>query len=434
MTATSATGHRSASQTAKAPTAQSLRVAYIMSRFPKISETFIFREINAVKQRGIEVEIFPLIREKTTVVHPEVSQLVESAWFTPLLSTPIALANLSNFLRGPITYLRVFFDTLRATFGSRRFFGGAIAYYPKAVYFADQMRRLGVDHIHAHFASFPAAVAYVVHRFSGIPFSFTAHGSDLHRDRKMLREKVDACAFAVCISEYNRHVILDDCGESNRRKLVIVHCGIDADFFQARDEATAYDVGRGPLKLVCTGTLHEVKGQIHLLRACQLLMKREIDFQCHLIGDGPDREMLQAEASKLEIESNVVFHGARTASEVRGQVAEADIYICPSVPSSDGRREGIPVALMEAMACGVPCIASRLSGIPELIRHEDTGLLTEPGDHASIAAAIELLAANRQLRGELGTAGERFVRAEFDLGKNVDKLVEHFESVVRTHA
>ena len=411
-----------------------MRIAYIMSRFPKISETFVFREINAVKQRGVDVEIFPLIRERTSVVHPEVSHLVETARFTPLLSMPILASNLSNFVRRPIKYLGVFFDTLRATWGSRRFLGGAIAYYPKAVYFADQMQRLEIDHVHAHFASFPAAVAYVIYRFTNIPFSFTAHGSDLHRDRRMLREKVEACAFAVSISECNRQLILSECGAKIAHKLVVVHCGIDSDFFHARDEPTVYDLRQGPLKLVCTGTLHEVKGQIYLLRACQVLQEREVDFHCHLIGDGPDRELLAREARDLRIEQNVTFHGACTAEQVRQHVSDADIYICPSVPSRDGRREGIPVALMEAMACSVPCIASRLSGIPELVRHEDTGFLTEPSDHAAIAQSIARLASDHRLRRELGEAGRRFVRANFELGDNVEKLIEHFKNTVQANA
>ena len=167
-----------------------LKVAYTMSRFPKITETFILFEILAVMDEGVPVEIYPLMRERTDVMHEEAKPLVETANFTPHISPAIIMSNLKALVRQPGTYVRTLLTSLRATLGSRRFFIGILVFFPKSVYLAERMQADGITHLHAHFASFPAATAYVIHQFSGIPYSFTAHGSDLHRDKHMLCEKI----------------------------------------------------------------------------------------------------------------------------------------------------------------------------------------------------------------------------------------------------
>ncbi|MBC8353569.1 MAG: glycosyltransferase [Planctomycetes bacterium] len=251
------------------------RVAYLVSRFPKLTETFVLYEILAMQRMGIEVELFPLRRERTAVLHAEAQQVVDSARFTPLLlSWHIFWAHCYFIATRPWTYVATLGTVLRANAGSRRYLAGAIAYFPKAVLLAWRMQRLGIQHLHAHFASHPAAVAYVIHRLAGIPFSFTAHGSDLHRDRHMLREKVRAASSVVTISLYNRDIIANECGNDARDKVRVIHCGVDTSKFSYRSIETAFAHNAGPFKIVCTGTLHEVKGQSHLIDACRTLRER----------------------------------------------------------------------------------------------------------------------------------------------------------------
>lgn len=405
---------------------QSLKVAYIMSRFPKLTETFILYEMLAMGQHGIQVEVYPLLREHEERMHPEAGQFVEIAHFQPFLSLPIIRANLHFLLRKPFAYLKVLWDVLRANWGSFNFFTGVIGIFPKSVLFAYQMRADNVQHIHAHFASHPAAAAFIVHRLVGIPYSFTAHGSDLHRDRHMLREKVAEAAFVAAISDFNKDLIIRECRGNYREKIKVVHCGVDTEVFRARSYETPYEKGENPFMILCVGTLHEVKGQAYLIDACRQLQDRGLNFECHFVGDGPDRKSLTNLVEQAGLDDKVYFHGRLTRDEIVRLLLDADILTAPSVPTRDGRREGIPVVLMEAMGCGVPVIASQLSGIPELVYDQLTGLLVPPGDSTSLADSLERILKEPGLRQRLGSAGREKVVEEFDLNKNAVRLAQHF--------
>jgi glycosyltransferase involved in cell wall biosynthesis len=327
----------------------------------------------------------------------------------------------------PWTYLATLATLLRANFGSLRYLAGAIAYFPKAGLLAWHMQRLGIQHLHAHFASHPAAVAYVIHRLAGIPFSFTAHGSDLHRDRHMLREKVAAAKLVVTISEYNRDVIADTCGDVCLEKVRVIHCGVDTAKFDYRNTETAFERRAGPFKIVCTGTLHEVKGQAYLIEACRSLLDQNLDFECHLLGDGPDRAMLERRAAELGLTGRIVFQGRLPHDAVAEHLQSADVLVAPSVPTKCGRREGIPVALMEAMSSGVPVIASDLSGIPELVIDEQTGLLIAPRDSKGLGVAMDRLYSDQPLRRRLAQQARSKVESEFDLRENARRLAACFQ-------
>lgn len=424
----SADGHRSSVPTVK--------VAYIMSRFPKLTETFILFEMVAMVEQGISLELYPLLRERTEVMHPEAEPFVEKAHYTPFLSLPILRANLNYLLRKPRVYLSTLWDVVKGTWGSLRFFSGALAIFPKSAYFAMRMAATGVTHVHAHFASHPAVAAFIIRRLAGIPYSFTAHGSDIHRDRTMLPEKVAEAAFVVPISEFNEAVILEACEGHYADKMTVIHCGVDTRNFKPQVKPNREKVERlsgvngtqerAPLAILCIGTLHEVKGQHHLLEACRLLKERGVELRCHFIGDGPDREALMEQRDRYGLSDRVRFHGQQTHAEVIRLLRMADVVAAPSVPSSDGRREGIPVALMEAMASGVPVVASRLSGIPELVEDGVSGVLTPPGDAHALADALERLWLDSPLRQRLGRAARERILEAFDLRTNAAALAQHF--------
>lgn len=403
-----------------------LKVAYIMSRFPKITETFVLYEMQAIERQGIEVAVYPLQRERTKVMHPEAKPYVERAHFQPVISLPIVLAHLFFLRRKPLIYLQTLWILLRANWGSLRYFGGVLALFPKIVYFAKLMAEEGIDHVHAHFASHPAAAGFVIHRLVGIPYSFTAHGSDLHRDRHMLREKVAEAAFVVPISQYNQAMIVNECNGQYSDKVIVIHCGVDTSVFQPRPAPTSHEQGKGPFAILCIGTLHEVKGQTYLIQACQQLQQQGIDFLCHFAGDGPDEAMLKKQAAELGLTERMKFHGRLTREQIVTLLHDADVVATPSVPTSDGRREGIPVVLMEAMGSGVAVVASRLSGIPELVIEGACGLLAEPRDVKGLADGLLQLYRDPALRRRFGEAGRKQVVENFDLYRNAEILADYF--------
>lgn len=413
-----------------AGTAPPLRVAYVMSRFPKLTETFVLGEIRAMEELGVEVQVYPLLRERQPVAQPEAEAWARRARFHPFLSVPILWAQL-HFLRlRPRAYLRLWGEVLRGTWRSPNFLLGAVGILPKSVRFAYEMSRAGVEHVHAHFATHPAVAALAVHRLAGIPFSFTAHGSDLHVDRTMLGAKVRAAAFAVTVSEYNREVIVRECGEPVRGKVHVVHCGVDPGTFAPR----APDAPRGALRIVCVGSLEEVKGHAHLLEACRVLRGRGVELRCDLAGDGPLRAELEAQVARAGLRGRVRLHGGLPRPAVLRLLGQADVAVLASRPTRQGKREGIPVALMEAMACGLPVVSTSISGIPELVESGRTGFLVPPADAVALADALEALAADPGLRARMGRAGRERVVRDFDLRSGARALLRLIEAAARPEA
>lgn len=402
-----------------------LRIAYIMSRFPKLTETFVLNEIVAMEQEAEAVEIYPLMREKAEVVHKEALRLMAQAHYTPFVSLPILRATLHAMWRRPKVFWRTLRDVVRETWGNARFLLAELALFPKAVYLASLFEAQGIDHIHAHFATHPAAAAFIIHRFTGIPYSFTGHGSDLHRFQEMLCLKVREATFVVAISEYNRQFIIEHCGSETASNIQVVHCGVDLQEFDDAQQKRTNAATNRPV-ILCIGTLHEVKGQRYLLEAVALLKEKGLNVDCHFVGGGPDRESLAAMAERLGIANHVTFFGQRSREQVIAHLQGADVLVAPSVPSSDGRREGIPVVLIEAMASGVPVVASRLSGIPELVHHEETGLLAQPGASEELAAAMRRLCEDGALAQRLSRKARALVDAEFNLQRNTATLAQLF--------
>jgi glycosyltransferase involved in cell wall biosynthesis len=412
-----------AAQTAPdAAPAAPVRVAYIMSRFPKITETFVLYEILALEAQGVPVEVFPLLREKSRVVHPEAAAVTARAHFHPFVSWRIVRANLHYLRRRPADYVRVVAEVLRGTLGSVNFFAGALGVLPKSVRFAYEMQALGVTHVHAHFATHPAVAALIVHRLTGIPFSFTAHGSDLHVERRMLDRKVAAAAFVVAISQFNKEIMLLECGEEARDKIHVVHCGVDPQGFPRR---TGAHMG-GALRILCVAAFEEVKGHRTLIDACRQLRDRGVRFVCDLVGAGPLRSEIETLIAAAHLDGLVRLHGAQPRQEVARLLAAADVFCLPSVPTAGGKREGIPVVLMEAMASELPVVSSRLSGIPELVADGISGWLIEPRDSTGLADALAKLGADPALRLRMGRAGRGIVEEHFHLQTNARMLQRLF--------
>lgn len=400
-------------------------VAYVMSRFPKLTETFVLREILAMERAGVRVELYPLLRQRGEAVQPAAQPWVDRAHYLPFLS-PAIIRSQWHYLRDRRSrrrYIAAAVDMIAGTWRSPNFLVGGLGIFPKVAHAARQMRADGVEHVHCHFANHPALAGFLIHRLTGIPYSFTAHGSDLHVDRTMLPTKVREAAFVVTISEDNRRVITDTCGWAADGKVAVIHCGVDPTAFHP-----PVDVRPGPLRVVAVGTLHEVKGQTHLIDACRRLVERDVAFTCRIIGAGPDRDKLAARIEDLRLGDRVSLAGQMTSDAVADELGAADVLVAPSVPTRSGKREGIPVVLMEAMATGLPVVASRLSGIPELVTDEVDGLLVPAGDAVAIADALERLARDPALRRRLGDAGRATILRGFDIDRNAALLLRRFEA------
>lgn len=396
------------------------RIAYTMSRFPKISETFILYEIVELERLGARVEVFPLLREREEVAHPEAGPLHERAHYSSPLSGEALAAQIFWLLRRPGAYLRAWRDALWGNRESLKFLSRALVVVPQAALFARKMHELGVEHLHAHYATHPALAAYVVHVLTGIPYSFTVHAHDLYVERPMLGEKLRAAARVVAISEFNRRLIGDLYGPAAAAKTSVIHCGVDFAVFQPRPRRER----AGPFTIVCVASLQDYKGHPYLVGACARLRDAGIDFRCLCVGEGEDRPKIEAQIAELGLEEHVLLLGRQPREQVSALMASADAMVLPSVVTPSGKMEGIPVALMEALACELPAVATAISGVPELIRDDETGLLVPERDSAALAAALLRLHADPALGERLGRAGRALVEREFSLRANAARLYD----------
>ena len=276
-------------------------------------------------------------------------------------------------------------------------------------------------HLHAHFATYPALAAWVCHRLIGISYSFTAHAHDLYVDQTMLADKVAAARFVATISEYNRDLLV---ALGTHTPITTIHCGIDTAAYPYREPDLP---ASGPVRGLCVASLQEYKGHAVLLRALVDVPRLRVE----LIGEGVLRSELERQAGDLGVADRVRFLGARDEYEVREALARAHLFVLASVVAADGQMEGLPVALMEALASGVPVVSTRLSGIPELVIDGHTGRLAEPGDPASLADALNRTIGDHDFRLRSAEAGRALVEREFELGIEVDKLRRLFEAQTR---
>lgn len=403
--------------------ASTAEIAVVMSRFPKFTETFVVNEILGLERHGITVHIYPLLAKQPGPHQRSAAALVERAHYGRPWSIPAIAALFNNLLTRPRALGAIVGRLVADTWRSPHMMLKDLSLLPRTCAIADELNGSKVSHIHAHFLTHGGFAAWALGRLTGLPYSVVAHGSDVHRHRAMMKTKVAEAAFIAAISDYNRAVIDEECGPVGR--IEVVHCGVDVSHIAP---ASAADRAPSPL-VVCVGTLHEVKGQRYLIEAAADLKRRGRRVDVELVGDGPDGSMLAELAARLGVDDRVELVGPLDHNEVIERYRRAHVMVAPSVASRDGRREGIPTVIMEAMAAGTPVVASDLSGIPELVVHEDSGLLTPPGDSSAIADAIERILDDPDLAARLAGNADRTVREAFDLGRTTGRLAELMNAV-----
>lgn len=399
-----------------------VKIAYMMSRFPKVTETFVLYEILEIESQDIPIEIFPILQEKESVMHPEAETLTQRAHYHKVLSQPVLAAQLHWLLKKPIEYLAIWFKVLIGNLPSPEFLARALVIMPLAALFAKKMEELEITHIHAHFATHPLLGAYIIHQLTNIPYSVTAHAHDIYVNRTMLEPKLKDASFIVAISDYNRRLLSELYGSEVANKIEVIHCGIDPDFFKPREQVESND----EFMMVCVGSLSEYKGQRYLVEACKQLKSDGIKFRCLLIGEGDGREEIEQLIVGADLQSEVELSGRQPRQFVSDMLAKADVMVLPSVVTSTGKKEGIPVALMEAMATQIPVVSTQISGIPELIENGVTGWLVPERDADALTQALVEVYENPALAKQLAQQGREKVLREFNLITNSKTLSNLF--------
>jgi len=392
-----------------------MKIAYIVSLFPKLSETFILREMLGLEALGHRIVVVSLKRGAEPVVHKEAAAF-EDRTLHPGPFPAMILSSLATTLRHPMRVARIVGRIVVSHLGGGGFHPAAmikcLLLVPAALQLAARLRSDGIEHVHAHWASYPALVAWIVRRVAGIPFSVTAHAHDIFLPNPMLAEKVRASVFFATISEFNRALLIQACGAGALEKIRLIRCGIPLrDFPFGGPPAPA---GDEPAHVVSVGRLVDYKGFDVLIRACRLLRDHGTTLRLTIVGDGPERARLESLVKEQNAAGYVTFAGSRRQEEVRGILRNADLFALACVKGRDGQQDGIPIVLMEAMALGIPVVSTKLSGIPELVKDGRTGLLAGPGDAQHMATAMGRLIQDTALAASLRRDARTWVEIEFD--------------------
>src|SRR4029453_14864258 len=397
-----------------------MRLAYLYSRYPVISQTFCDAEMLALERLGIELEIGSVYPPLTSLRHEHISRLrapvryappqeILKVWEKDAKTTgkwPRALVDQHEQKYGP---------SFKAQQRARN-----------ALYFADLFVRNGVDHFHVHFANRAAHTAIFLKEISKIPFSVTAHGQDFMKDLgndELLREICAAAEFVAAETDYSRELLCQRCPDSTR-KIYRVYNGIDLEFFSVPFPSTANPVPR----ILSVGRLVAFKGFENLIDACGGLARGGLDFTCEIIGDGPLRDDLQEKIDTLKLSPRVKLLGSLSQGAVIEKLRVADIFALASVTDRQGASDVFPTVIIEGMAVARPVVSTRLAGIPELVSHGETGLLVAPGDTSALAQALEKLIRNPGLRSRYRPAGRARIEQHFRIEHTVAPLLQRFET------
>jgi glycosyltransferase involved in cell wall biosynthesis len=401
-----------------------LKVGYILKSFPVLSQTFVLNELATLRTLGVPFEIVPVLDLPPSPVQHQVTESLLRCvipWRqTRKPVTEVGLANLRLLVyRGPRRYRRA-----RQLTEAGQFFRGWRA-FARFAYWADYLRRRGVNHLHAHFGTEGASVARIFATLLQIPFSITLHANDIFLPPPDLGEKLHEAAFIVTVSQYNKSYLLDTYPGLDRSKIHILHPWVDLSRFTPPPPRPS----DGVLRLLSVGRLVEKKGHCYLIEACQLLRAQGVDFECRIVGDGPLRSELGSLIAHYGLEERVHLLGALPHSGVMSLLAWCDVFALPCIIAEDGDRDGMPVVLAEAMAMEVPVVSSDIVGIGELVR-SDTGRLVPPRDPVALAEALQALwAAGESTRAAMGHRSRDVIAANFNLLEGTRELVAMFQRV-----
>lgn len=396
----------------------SRKIAYLTGEYPRATDTFIQREVAALRKLGMNVQTCSVRRTGSEhIVGPE--QAAEQAQTFHILEHAKSLPTLGRALLFALKRPKQLWATLRLAYATSpagmRAGLWQVFYLLEAIVLAHMMAQRDITHLHNHIAKASCTVAMLASELSGIPFSFTLHGPDIFYEPHHWRldEKIARAAFVACISDFCRSQAMVFSGQVQWDKLHIIHCGIEPERYA--------DTGKPDGKrLLFVGRLAAVKGVAVLLDALLHLKDTHPDVALTLIGDGPERAALETKCKELGLEQQVTFLGYQNQSAVAAALADHDIFVLPSF------AEGVPVVLMEAMAAGRPVVTTRIAGVPELVEDGVSGILVPPGNQDALGTALETLLSSTAL-ATMGAAGREKVTTDFAIATEAAKLAKLIE-------
>jgi glycosyltransferase involved in cell wall biosynthesis len=394
-----------------------------------VGNAWVGNELRVVTRAGIPVELHSLRKpDGTFFSSADVDQLNKS---TRVIYPLSAIDVIGALFSGPFQFRGRFFAALtNALFARRESFTirlKCLWHFMVACKWARDLTGENVDLIHSQWIHSSGTIGMYGAWLLGVPFGFTGHATDLFRDRSALRDKIKRADYIICISYFHRDFFL--IYGAKPEQLIISYCGIDVDQFTSRPQE---EKRVEPFTILSSGRLVEKKGFEYLIDACKLL-KGQFDFRCIIAGSGELEQSLRQKIEALELQEQVNVTGQPLLQEeITKFMHQGDCYCLPCVWSSDNDVDGLPQMLMEAMACGLPSISTRLVGIPDLVIDDRTGILLEPNNAHVIAEAIRYLHDNSDVADRLARDGRQHVVEKFNLANSVEPLIAQFRKRLTT--
>jgi glycosyltransferase involved in cell wall biosynthesis len=401
-------------------------VLYVISRYT-YRTTFIVREIEELTERGWRITVVslrrPVFAPGRTAAHLPYPVVHHGFFAVRVLIATIAA--LATGRRGIVEYVRL----VAAAFGREpRLLARNLSVIPQACFYASMVRRLGCRHIHAHWATVATSGAMLISRLSGVPFSFTGHAWDIFCDTRLLAEKGHAARFVLTCTAFNRQHLTAAGGVSPEKVHVVYHgLHIPAPPEDRTERA------QGPLELLTVGRWSEKKGFLDLIEAMALVRDARVPLRLRIIaGDGSpayERRVREAIGSR-NLWDRVRISAWLPADRIEAAMRASDLFVLPCVQPANGAMDGIPNVLIEALSVGLPVVATRLSGIPELVRHGETGLLVSERNPRELAKTLTWCATHMAGMRKLAAEGRRLVERTFDISRTISTLEELFEAAI----
>jgi colanic acid/amylovoran biosynthesis glycosyltransferase len=396
-----------------------MKFAYLLSHYPTIGHTYLFRELHGLRALGFDiptVSIRPPDRPRETMLPVERAEADLTFCVLRAGAIRFAIDHITTIFTRPVSYFRA----LRLAFSIGRFHPAAtfraLVYLAEAAVAGRWMLRQGVDHFHSHFST---TVGLLMTKLFPLTMSMTIHGPEEFVDPQgtLLADKIRACRFVTGISYFAQSQMMQLVGYEYWCRFEVVPLGIFPEDYEPapfRDNPEHFEIS-------CVGRLTPFKAQHVLLETVHRLRKQGRNVRLRLVGDGPDRKSLEQRIAELGLGHTVIVEGWKNQAEVRELYKHADVFVLAS------SAEGVPVVLMEAMAMRIPCVATRITGVPELIRDGIDGLLVTPSDPEELTAAIARLMDDTELRRRLAEAGQRQVQEKYNLHTNIQLLADVFK-------
>ena len=400
-----------------------MKLAVIVTEFPKATETFIYRDLTAFKQMGCTLELHHVASYRSAQkLHGFARHLLDDARYLPFASMAAFAALLGALLRQPGLLAKTLWQIAWHYRRHPWILAKSLAMLPKALQFARHCRAANIDHVHAEFAGHPATMAWIAHRFGGPEFSVSCRAHDIFRTQALLEQKLGEASGVRTVSSFGRSFLQRKLANGPALDIEVIHSSVDT----AAIMAGPVRIDPAQPRLLYVGALEPKKGVDYLLQALGAIDAQLGDWQLAVIGDGPSRTGLEQLADRLGIAPRVEFRGALPFEEVAEAYKAAALCLCPSIIGPGGRMEGIPNVVIEALANRRPVVSTDISGIPELIVHGEHGLLVPERDVSALGRAILQVFAEPANAAAMAERGRTKVEAEFDLSRNAARQLAMF--------